>query len=191
MRKLELNLFYTWALTSNIANNYKLTNLKTGKNLTLMKSLIMLVSKLKKINLILVFSFTTILFANAQEIGVRFGDIASGNNVALDGVFSTSKFSRIHADISFGHGVGIDVLWDFAYRPLGGEAFNWYAGVGPYIRIDDPFNLGIAGELGLEYKFKSVPIALGLDWRPGLNIIESTDFHAGGFGLNVRYVFGK
>ena len=29
---------------------------------------------------------------------------------------------------SFGSGVGIDVLWDFLYRPLGDEAFNWYVG---------------------------------------------------------------
>jgi hypothetical protein len=54
-------------------------------------------------------------------------------------VFSLAKYSRIHADISFGSGVGIDILWDVAYRPPGNEAFNWYAGVGPYIRIDDPF----------------------------------------------------
>ncbi len=146
---------------------------------------------MKKILFLVVLFFTTFFYTKAQEIGVRFGDISSGNNVALDGVFKTSKFSRIHADISFGHGVGIDALWDFAYRPLGGEAFNWYAGVGPYIRIDDPFNLGVAGELGLEYRFNGVPLALGLDWRPGLNIIENTDFHAGGFGLNVRFVFGK
>lgn len=67
-------------------------------------------------------------FCNAQELGVRFGDV-SGGSVAVDGVFSTSKFSRIHADVSFGNGAGIDILWDFLYRPLPGEAFNWYVGV--------------------------------------------------------------
>lgn len=131
-----------------------------------------------------------VVSSNAQELGVRFGDI-SGGNVAIDGIFSTGQFSRIHADVSFGDGVGIDVLWDFLYRPLSGEAFNWYVGVGPYVWIDDPFWLGAVGEIGLEYHFNSIPIALGVDWRPAISIIEDTDFHAKGFGFNVRYVFGQ
>lgn len=129
--------------------------------------------------------------SNAQEIGVRFGDVSAGN-VAIDAIFSTGDFSRIHADISFGSGgVGIDALWDFLYRPLGDEAFYWYVGVGPYIWADDPFWLGAVGEVGLEYQFNSIPISLSLDWRPALSIVEVTKFHAGGFGLNVRYVFGQ
>lgn len=132
----------------------------------------------------------TALSSNAQELGIRFGDI-SGGNVALDALFSTGEFSRIHADISFGDGVGIDVIWDFLYRPLGGEAFNWYAGVGPYVWIDDPFWLGVVGELGLEYRFNSIPISLSGDWRPSFSLIDKTDFHAGGFGFNVRYIFGN
>lgn len=133
----------------------------------------------------------SILNSNAQEIGVRFGDISAGNNFAIDGVFGVGQFSRIHADVSFGNGgVGIDALWDFIYRPLGNEAFNWYLGVGPYMRIDDPFWLGVTFEGGLEYRFETVPLALGIDWRPSVSIIEETDFHANGFGLNIRYVFG-
>lgn len=133
----------------------------------------------------------TLYIANAQELGLRFGNV-TGGNVAIDGVFSVSKFSRVHADVSFGnYGVGIDALWDFLYRPLGDEIFNWYVGVGPYIQIDDPFYLGVVGEIGLEYRFESVPLAIGLDWRPSVSIIETTDFHPEMVGLNVRYVFGK
>ncbi len=155
---------------------------------------------MKKLLLIVAVIIASYSYGNAQEVGVRFGDV-SGGNVAIDGIFGTGDFNRIHADVSFGNGVGIDVLWDFLYRPLGGEAFNWYAGVGPYIMIGDGnngddnndgnFDLGVAGEVGLEYRFNSVPIALGVDWRPMLEIVDNTDFHAGGFGLNVRYVFGN
>lgn len=126
----------------------------------------------------------------SQEIGVRFGNISAGH-VAIDAVFNTSKFSRIHTDVSFGNGVGIDLLWDFLYKPLKGEAFHWYLGAGPYTQIDDPFWLGVVAEAGLEYKFNKVPIAIGLDWRPQFSIIETTDFTVEGFGLNVRYMFGK
>lgn len=145
---------------------------------------------MRKLFLMVALVLATFSFSSAQEVGVRFGDV-SGGNVAIDALFSTGDFSRIHADISFGDGVGIDVLWDFLYRPLGGEAFNWYAGVGPYIYINDPFWLGVVGELGLEYRFANVPISLSFDWRPALSIIEVTDLHMGGFGLNIRYVFGE
>jgi hypothetical protein len=146
---------------------------------------------MKKALLITIISFALIGYSNAQELGVRFG-YAHATNVAVDGIFSTGEFSRIHADVSFGgNGVGIDALWDFLYRPLSGEAFNWYMGAGPYMDINDPFLLGAAFEAGLEYRFNSVPIALGFDWRPKLSIIENTDFYADGFGLNIRYVFGQ
>lgn len=133
--------------------------------------------------------FGAFQFSNAQEIGVRFGDVAR-NNVAIDGVFATGKFNRIHADVSFGgDGVGIDALWDFVHRPLGNEAFKWYLGAGPSMSIDNDFWFGVSGEIGLEYHFKGAPIALGVDYRPTLWIVQDSDFNAGGFGCNIRYVF--
>jgi hypothetical protein len=141
--------------------------------------------------LILLFAFVTVCtVTKAQELGIRFGDVV-GNDVAIDALFSTGKFSRVHADVSFGDGVGIEAVWDFLYRPLSGEAFNWYAGVDATTFIhDDLFLLGANGEIGLSYKFNGVPISLSADWRPVFYIIEDTDFRADGFGVNVRYVFG-
>jgi len=127
-------------------------------------------------------------FTSAQEVGVRFGDV-SGGNVAVDAVLGIGRYSRVHADVSFGDGVGIDMLVDFLYMRLGGEAFHWYLGAGPYAFLGDPFQLGVAGEIGLEYHFKGIPIAIGGDWRPLFRIIDNTDFDAGGFGFNVRFVF--
>ena len=65
---------------------------------------------MKKLLLIFTLAVSMIVVSNAQELGVRFGNV-SGGNVAVDGIFSTGQFSRIHADVSFGSGVGIDVLW--------------------------------------------------------------------------------
>ena len=101
---------------------------------------------------------------NAQEIGVRFGDIV-GNNVALDAVFGSHGY-RVHANVSFGDGVGVEALLDLMVKPLQGEAFNVYMGIGAFGWFGDPFTLGISGEVGLEYRFNSIPIAIGLDWRP-------------------------
>jgi len=148
---------------------------------------------MKRTVLLLVLTMGIFTLTNAQEVGIRIGSGAAAHaNGALDVVFSTSQFSRLHGDVSFGYGIGIDLLWDFLYRPLGGEAFNWYVGAGPYTLIHpDHFHLGAVGEIGLEYRFNSVPIALGLDWRPYFRIIDDTGFSFAGGGLNIRYVFGK
>ncbi len=146
---------------------------------------------MKKLVITLIFAFTTVVFVNAQELGVRFGGTNGAGGAALDGVFGTGA-GRIHADLGFYNGgVGIDALWDFVYKPLGAEAFNWYLGAGPTTYIGDDFWLGLCGEIGLEYKFKSVPISIGADWRPTLWIVEETNFGADSFGLNVRFRFGK
>ncbi len=143
---------------------------------------------MKKLLVIVAMFMMCATITTAQELGIRWGDV-SGGDVAIDAVFGMGQFTRTHADLSFGNGVGIDLLWDFIYKPLGQEAFNWYAGVGPYAVFDTPnTNLGVMGELGLEYKF-DFPMSVSADWRPSFRIVDNTDFSAGGFGLNVRYVF--
>lgn len=123
----------------------------------------------------------------AQELGIRFGQVSGKNNVALDGVFQTGS-GRIHANVSFGDGVGLDALWDLIYKPLGEDNLNWYVGVGPSAYFGDKFLLGASGEIGLEYTFDA-PISIGLDYRPTFWILEDTEFEWGGFGLNIRYRF--
>ena len=144
---------------------------------------------MKRSILLAVFAMSFAALVNAQEVGIRVGQV-TGGNVALDVVFGTSQFTRLHGDLSFGNGVGIDILWDFLYRPIGGEAFNWYVGAGPYALIGDPFQLGVMGEVGLEYRFNTVPIVLGADWRPWFRLIDNTDIGFGGFGFNARWAFG-
>nr|WP_319397455.1 hypothetical protein [uncultured Carboxylicivirga sp.] len=143
---------------------------------------------MKKIVILTLLIWGAISMSNAQEVGVRFGDV-TGGNVAIDGMFSLGEFTRVHADVSFGNGLGIDALWDFMYRPLGGEAFDWYMGVGPYTYLSSDFALGAAGEVGLEYHFNDIPLAIGADWRPYLEIIDDTSFGLNSFGFNVRFCF--
>lgn len=146
---------------------------------------------MKRIVLIAFMSLSMYLYVSAQEVGVRFGGTNGAGGVALDGVFGAGP-GRIHADLGFYHnGVGIDVLWDFINKPLGSEAFSWYLGAGPTTYISDQFWLGLSGEIGLEYQFKSVPISVGADWRPTLWVIDETQFGANSFGLCARFRFGK
>ncbi|MCS5490924.1 outer membrane insertion C- signal [Algoriphagus limi] len=148
---------------------------------------------MKKLKLLSIFFFLTLFVsveAYSQEVGIRFGNF-SGNNVAVDGVFALGEFSRIHADVSFGGGgVGIDALWNPIFKPVGSSDFNWYAGFGPSLFLGDPFTLGAAGEVGIEYAFADVPITIGADYRPVFVIVENTRFVGDGFGFNIRWRFG-
>jgi len=148
--------------------------------------------KIQKGFITILILFSATILTNAQELGIRAGAYSGNGGVAADAVFATSKFSRVHMDLSFGQGVGTDVLFDFLYRPVGGEAFNWYMGVGPYAYL--PFDasgniaLGAVGEIGLLYAFNSIPFTLSVDWRPYFRLIQTTDIFYGGFGVNIRYV---
>jgi hypothetical protein len=136
-----------------------------------------------------VISLAAVQEGYSQELGLRFGNsIGNKGSLAIDGIFSLGKYSRLHADVAFGNGVGVEVLWDFLYRPIPDAPINWYVGAGPALFLGTPFALGASGEIGLEYRFKDAPLAIGLDFRPTFILVEKTDFGAG-FGLNVRYVF--
>ncbi len=126
------------------------------------------------------------LTINAQELGLRFGDV-TGGNVAIDAVLDMGEFTRVHADVSFGNGVGVDLLWDFIYQPLGNEELHWYAGFGAFTFVGSPFALGAIGEIGLEYRFKELPLVIGTDWRPFFRLIDNTDLGFSTFGVNLRW----
>ncbi len=132
----------------------------------------------------------TVLTSNAQEVGVRFGGVDGGGGVSVDAVFPAGQYSRFHTDLGFyKNGVGFDVLWDFVNRPLANEALNWYFGIGPSTYFGNNSWLGLSGEVGLEYRFKEVPIAVGVDWRPTYWFANDSRFGADSFGINLRIVF--
>lgn len=142
----------------------------------------------KGTRVILIFAalFFGAITTQAQELGLRFGHI-NGNDVALDAIFSTGEFSRVHGNLSFGqNGLGLDALWNPIYDDIPDTDFKWYAGFGPSVYLSDNFRLGAAGEVGVEYAFPEVPITLGLDFRPYLFLVEVTEFKAG-FGFNARW----
>ena len=143
---------------------------------------------MKKVLIIAVLVMFGLQLSHSQEIGVRFGNVV-GNWAALDLAWEF-KTGRMHADISFGsNSVGIAALYDFLFGQLGDDNLYYYVGAGAFVGIGDPFSLGIPAEAGLEYRFQSAPLALGLDWRPTFEIIENTDVYFDRFGLNLSFVF--
>jgi|TARA_B110000090_G_scaffold8575_1_gene8811 hypothetical protein len=113
--------------------------------------------------------------------------VTGGSSVAIDGVFTTTDFIRIHADISFANGVGVDALWDFIYQPIEGEVLHGYVGAGPYAFSGEPLKIGFTAEVGWAYQFKNVLLILAMDWRPAVQILTTMKLNVQGIGLNVRY----
>ena len=125
---------------------------------------------------------------NAQEIGIRFGDM-DGNNIGIDATIPI-KDKRIHTTVSFGSNIGFDLIYDFAVASIfRSPDLRYYAGIGLTTLFASEFKLGVMGEVGIEYGFPRTPISVGLDYRPAIIVIEKMDFIYGNFGLNVRYRF--
>ena len=100
--------------------------------------------------------------------------------------------NSIEAIIDFAQGFNLYALYE-RNIPVIQEGFNFYYGAGANIGAwghrHSEFAFGIDGVIGLEYKIPSIPLAFSLDYKPNLNLIEKTKFHALDFGLGVKVTF--
>lgn len=56
--------------------------------------------------------------------------------------------------------------------------------------VTDPITIfGVAGVLGLEYKFKGIPLAISADWQPIYLLNENSGFSAENGGIGIKYTF--
>jgi hypothetical protein len=154
-----------------------------------------------KKNLILIaFCLCIATIVSAQEyktgIGIRAG-FSSGltikyfenHNVALEGLLTTRW-----------QGFDITGLYEVHNQAFEVDHLNWYYGGGAHLGFYNGSNaswgkngtaytvVGIDGILGLEYSFDDIPINIGIDWKPALNLIGYTGLWSEG-GLSVRYIF--
>ena len=88
------------------------------------------------------------------------------------------------------------------YAPIeGNENLSWYVGYGGHLGIwsetwkkNNPDHtagiaVGVDGILGLDYKVKSIPLNISVDWQPSFNFVGSSYFESGWAGIGVRYTF--
>jgi hypothetical protein len=154
-------------------------------------------------NIILTLSLAICLVAvvNAQDyktgIGLR-GGLYNGLTIkhfisqtsALEGLIST-RWS----------GFELTGLFEIHNQAFDVERLNWYYGAGAHVGSYNGDNtnwgnsgtsyivIGIDGILGIEYNFKEIPVNIGLDWKPALNLIGYSHFFGDGGALSVRYIF--
>ncbi len=101
---------------------------------------------------------------------------------------------------SFYRSVNVGLTYQY-HSPIDGvDGLKWYAGGGvlaTFWSFDKDFfydnqsnvNIGIAGVLGLDYKFADAPLNLSIDWMPVFGFTGYRDGFYGGYtALSARYI---
>ena len=156
---------------------------------------------MKKIFFIIAAVFTMTATVNAQNnaLGVRLG---GGQGFGAELSYQRGiGGNRLELDLGLrtgDHFMAFSLTGLYQWTGTIAGNFGWYAGVGAAVGFwawenghDSDGNIGIAiaGQAGLEYDFKAVPIQLTLDIRPKFYILPATDFHWGDIALGIRYRF--
>jgi opacity protein-like surface antigen len=164
---------------------------------------------MKKIILSAIMLLGLVFTAQSQEIAKNALGLRLGDNNGFGGEISyqrgLSKNNRLEFDLGWRNSHDVDAikavgLYQWVWNI--DEGFNWYAGVGAGIATwdydyDGPGNyhdsgtyVFAAGDIGIEYGFKEVPILLSLDARPeiGSGYYDDDNF---GFdvGLGIKFKF--
>jgi hypothetical protein len=107
---------------------------------------------------------------------------------------------NIEAEFTAWHqGFRVAGLYEFNFYSFDNiPELSWFVGPGAHIGFwknqeDKNYNsqadVGIDGIIGLDYKFKGVPINVSLDWQPAITIIGDAGFTPVFGGIGVRYTF--
>jgi hypothetical protein len=107
---------------------------------------------------------------------------------------------NIEAEFTAWHeGFRVAGLYEFNFYSFEGvPELSWFVGPGAHIGFwkndeDKNYNsqadIGIDGIIGLDYKFKNVPINISLDWQPAITVIGNAGFTPVFGGIGIRYTF--
>ncbi len=100
----------------------------------------------------------------------------------------------------WGYGFGITGLYEIHANAFNTTGLNWYYGAGAGIAswssagwlynryYNNTFALGIDGIIGIEYNIQEIPINIGIDFKPRLNLIGIFGLYPDG-ALSIRYTF--
>lgn len=119
---------------------------------------------------------------NGAELSYQKG-LNDRNRLELDGSFGfSSNFTRVSL-------IGI-YHWD--WKIVGG--LNWYIGPGASVSYDNYdsstyVNVGLGGQIGIEYKFKGIPFMVSLDSRPMWDFLGEVNGLGWGAALGLRFAW--
>lgn len=119
-------------------------------------------------------------------------------NRAVEGIFMTRR-----------GGASITGLYEVMTPALGVDNLQAFVGIGAHlnlfryrnraywdwdeeddvpIRSEDHITIGVDMILGLDYTFDQLPLAIGLDWKPALNLIGDYGLSVNQYALSMRFI---
>jgi len=137
---------------------------------------------------------------NPHALGLRLGGDGNVNGAEISYQQALGGKNRLELDLGFGGNknqsrVYLAGIYQWNWNIKGG--LNWYAGPGAtlgfysYDNFENHVNVGVGGQVGLEYDFNSMkaPILLSLDTRPMWNFIGYGSGLGWGVALGIRYTW--
>ena len=126
-----------------------------------------------------------------DAIGIRLGPTSPFISNGFTYKHFLNPSSAIEGLLSLTNGFGICGLYEL-YKPLAIEDVQWFIGGGAYVAfVNSTNNFGVAGIVGVDYKFSTVPLDISLDWKPEINLAARVSPEFSGVGFSARYTFGK
>lgn len=119
------------------------------------------------------------------QLGIRLGD-TFGADFAIDASMPFGG-ETLHTNIGFNDNLSLSALYDFVDTIS--PNLHWYYGFGAQVGFFDDFTVAAAAEIGIEYDIQEVPVTVGIDYRPALEIISETEFNTNQAGFFIRYRF--
>ncbi|SOD14245.1 hypothetical protein [Pedobacter xixiisoli] len=110
---------------------------------------------------------------------------------ALEGIVRYNGAGGLGSNIAF------TALYQYHNNIKDVDGLRWYIGGGGYVNhfswkdndIAGVTTFGASGVIGLEYKIKSLPLAISADWVPGYVISKNIGFSAENGGIGIKYTF--
>jgi len=131
----------------------------------------------------------------SQAIGVKF----PGGLSLTYKKFVTDTHSIEGLLTSWNRGFRVAGLYEFNFYSFNSvQGLAWFIGPGAHIgfwrdssgkNYSSKADLGIDGIIGLDYKFKDIPINVSIDWQPSFTLVGTASATPAYGGLAVRYTF--
>jgi hypothetical protein len=151
---------------------------------------------MKKAGIIIIF-FLFSLNNYAQNSTAHSYSYRTSAGVKLwDGIgISLKTFINSRSAIEFngffnGDGSHISGLYEFHGNLNTENNLKWYAGPGAHIRLDrNTTYAGLDGVVGVDYKFRNLPLNICLDWQPYFDFVSDGIVRPNHGGVGARYTF--
>jgi hypothetical protein len=161
--------------------------LQKFKNKGTMKKMLLFVSAIVLYTSVLAQNKTTNSLDYKTAVGLRVG-VGGGLNLKT---FIQPNKNALEFTFFLGDGASRVVGLYEVHGDLSTEGnLKWYLGGGPsvmFVKNQSKSVLGINGVIGLDYKVKTLPINVALDWQPGFQIGSNYGFVNDWVTLAVRY----